>query len=123
LAVGHARGILRSSYPVGLIMRLCAVAFSIVFMSTVALAEEAPPTPPAPQTPAAQAPPVAPPATAPTPPDAGDEIICKRTGDTGSRLKSRGKRICGKRSEWEDHNSELNRTMNNTIRQTVPPKG
>lgn len=101
-------------------MRAIIIASGLLLAAGVAVAQ--PPSPagqPAP-------PPAAATPTAPAKAERGspDEIICKRATDTGSRLKSRGKRICGTRREWEDHNSAINREFNNTLRAATPaPKG
>lgn len=93
-------------------MRIAALALSVVF-AAAAMAEETPPaTPPAPDAAAV----VEPVAAAPKARqkryvnEKGETLVCKQVyGGTGSRLKNRGRIICGTQAEWDDANSDLSK--------------
>jgi ABC-type amino acid transport substrate-binding protein len=55
----------------------------------------------------------------------GEELICKTvSGSTGTRLKNRGKLICGTEAEWNDADSRMRRLFDELITRNTPsPRG
>ena len=51
----------------------------------------------------------------------GETLICKTvSGGTGTRLKNRGKLICGTQTQWDDADSDINRLFDTMIRSNTP---
>ena len=106
-------------------MRIAAILLSIA-LAGAALAQEGQPAP-------ATAPETQPASSAPAPKEKakryvnekGETLICKTvSGSTGTRLKGRGKLICGTQTEWDDSDSDINRLFDNMIRTNTPsPRG
>lgn len=111
-------------------MRIAAFAVTLALAAT-AWAQDATPPASEPAAAASEATPAAQPKAAPTPRqvryvnDKGETLVCKAvSGATGTRLKGRGKLICGTQSEWDDSDSEINQLFDNMIRTNTPsPRG
>ena len=105
-------------------MRIAAILFSVALVGA-ALAQEG--------TPAPESAPTVQPASESAPPaktkryvnEKGETLICKPvSGSTGTRLKGRGRLICGTQTEWDDSDSEINQLFDNMIRTNTPsPRG
>lgn len=55
----------------------------------------------------------------------GETLICKPvSGSTGTRLKGRGKLICGTEAEWDDADSQIRQMFDQMITRNTPsPRG
>ncbi|MBN8608260.1 MAG: hypothetical protein J0L81_15180 [Caulobacterales bacterium] len=96
-------------------MRIAAALIvSAMFLTVPAFANE---------TPAPETPPVEEQAAAPTPEasaapqeanaeDDADRVICQTVRRSESRLRNRGERICGTRTQWEEMQDRTAREMN-----------
>jgi len=109
-------------------MRIAAIAISLAFAAAAwaqdttlpAPASELPASEPAAQ-PAAATPAAAAPRQVRYVNEDGETLICKPvSGATGTRLKGRGKVVCGTQTQWDDAESEINRMFDTMIRSNTP---